>query len=779
MKKVLTLICAILLALTPVLSACGLAEAENDEAKQAALQALCEEGLDYFLGINGKTFDREAAFRCFREAAEGGYAKAWFYMGEVLRSNSQKGAEGLKEAMTCYQKAEELGSLLGLYGQGLLEKDETRAKEIFEAAVAAGCVEANVGLASLCYDAGDGKGALRYLEKALEGEEVYLVGKAMNRLGLVYHDSRFGLRDYEKALEWYMKAVELGNGAAATNIGNLYMDGEGVEKDQKAAIAWYEKAAQMGDSGPLASCYYKGKGVARDYKKAMELYLKALDSTSVSAADNANDACFYIGMMYRDGLGVKQDYAASLEWFTRGSEEGDPDCTFALARQYMLGQGVEKDPARAEALMEAETKESGYACRLLGDMYRKGDLMEKNIEKAIFYYEKGCELGNRSCYARLGDQYALWQAGEKDYLKALEYYKKAAEMGYPYCAGQVGWIYAYQMNPPDYEKALSGFEMGAEDEDAYCLDRLGAFYEEGLGVAADPEKAAGYYYRAVVKAGKEDDLERQGYALEGLQHLKRTVERISINEKQVSLLIGASPEAASAQLSFTVTPEAAMWKDVVWTSSDEKIATVDKDGVVCAVAPGKVTISAATTQPQATAKAARINITVEQAVTGIETDSAAITIAVKKNAKVKASVIPENASNKKLAWSSENGEIAAVNAAGQITGKSAGTTTVTAKSTDGSEVSASIQVTVIQPVSRINIQDKNVALAPGASLQLTVQVLPENATDKTILWSSDQEAVATVDASGTVTAVGSGSCNITGTAADGSGIKAKIRVTVK
>lgn len=146
---------------------------------------------------------------------------------------------------------------------------------------------------------------------------------------------------------------------------------------------------------------------------------------------------------------------------------------------------------------------------------------------------------------------------------------------------------------------------------------------------------------------------------------------------------------------------------------------------------------------------------------------------------MKTTVSPAEAANKKLEWTSENEAIATVKANGQIAGKGTGTTTVTAKATDGSGVIASIQVTVIQPVSKITLKEKSVSLTLNTDWQLTYQVLPEEATDKTILWTSDNEAVAVVNESGVISAVGIGKCNITGTANDGSGTKVKIKVSVK
>ena len=74
---------------------------------------------------------------------------------------------------------------------------------------------------------------------------------------------------------------------------------------------------------------------------------------------------------------------------------------------------------------------------------------------------------------------------------------------------------------------------------------------------------------------------------------------------------------------------------------------------------------------------------------------------------------------------------------------------------------------------------KKPALAAGESVQLTYAVLPEDATDRTLTWTSDKEDVAAVDASGVITAAGAGKCTVTGTANDGSKVKVQIKVTVK
>lgn len=699
MKKVLTFICAVLLALLPVLSACGFAEAAEDEAKKAELQALLEKGKYYFFASNGTTNDPEAALPYFRKAAEGGLAEAWYYVGYIISKG--KDPDRNEKAMECFRKAEELGSPLGLFGQGRLyqfgegmEADPEKEKALFEAAVAAGCAEANIGLSDLCLEARDPETAIKYTEKALAADEPHLIISNLIEIAAVYANGIGVPQDYEKALEWMMKAAEFGSVEAYNNIGAYYMNGRGVEKNEKEAIAWFEKAAEGGSPANLALCYFYGDGVKKDYKKSMELCLQTLNSGSSGLRSEANEAYWYIATMYRDGLGVKQDFKTSLEWYEKGIEAGDPDCMFAAAQQYMEGWGVEKDPERAIALCEMGAGDTAYGNEQLGQMYLLGRVVDRNVEKAIFYLEKGGKLGSIASYIILGDLYAEGLGlVETNLTKAVEYYEKGVGLGFSIGCSRLGRLYAEKMSPPDYEKAAAWFAKGAEMGSASCLVLIGSCYEKGQGVTADPESAVGYYYKAVEMAGKQNDEDSLKQALSALQKLKRTVDRVSINEKQASVLVGASPELARFQLTCTVTPENALWKDVVWTSSNEEIATVDENGVVSAVAPGKVTITASSAQPRSN-KSAKVGVTVGQAVTGIETDPTAITIAVKKTVKVKTTVSPKNANGKKLEWSSENEEIATVNANGQITGKSVGTTTVTVKATDGSEVSAVIQVNV-------------------------------------------------------------------------------------
>ena len=191
---------------------------------------------------------------------------------------------------------------------------------------------------------------------------------------------------------------------------------------------------------------------------------------------------------------------------------------------------------------------------------------------------------------------------------------------------------------------------------------------------------------------------------EGADKAEIPVKKITINEKPAVLLVGASKEMAETKLTCTVTPEDATWQDVIWSSSKEEVATVSADGTVTGIAPGKAMITAASAQPESKLKA-QIQVTVQQAVTGITPEQESVRIPVKRNITVKMAVAPDNAGNKKLAWSTSDESIAKVSGQGTVTGVSAGEAVITATAADGSGVSASFKVTVYVPVGKVTIAE--------------------------------------------------------------------------
>lgn len=141
-------------------------------------------------------------------------------------------------------------------------------------------------------------------------------------------------------------------------------------------------------------------------------------------------------------------------------------------------------------------------------------------------------------------------------------------------------------------------------------------------------------------------------------------------------------------------------------------------------------------------------------------------------------IFPIN-TNKNINWTSTDNHIAIVDETGLVEGLCPGETTIIAKATDGSEVSASLKITVVPVLA------ESLTLSPeiwtgekGCTFSISATVLPDNTTDKSISWQTSDESIATVDANGTVTALAVGEAVITATASDGSGVSASCFVTV-
>lgn len=164
-------------------------------------------------------------------------------------------------------------------------------------------------------------------------------------------------------------------------------------------------------------------------------------------------------------------------------------------------------------------------------------------------------------------------------------------------------------------------------------------------------------------------------------------------------------------------------------------------------------------------------------VTGITLNETSIEMQVDGEMTLHATISPDNAKNQELGWSSDNTDVVTVDSYGTIHGVSVGEATVTVTAADGSGVSASCRVKVNPVLVRsIELDVSSVELAIGESVTLHVTILPENATDKRVSWSSDDIAAAVVDDEGKVTITGAGSTVIRVATLDGSNLEATCMV---
>ena len=241
-------------------------------------------------------------------------------------------------------------------------------------------------------------------------------------------------------------------------------------------------------------------------------------------------------------------------------------------------------------------------------------------------------------------------------------------------------------------------------------------------------------------------------------------------------------ENETAQLSASVQPTTAS-QSIRYSSNNDAVATVSNTGLVTAVKEGTAIITAAANDGSGKYATCTVKVgstPVEVPVTGITVNPSELLLEEKEAKELKATVEPANATNKGVIFSSSNTNVAVVSNDGLVTAVNNGTAIITVTSKENSSIIAKCSVKVGKPVmvTDVTVQPAELKLKTDGTYQLSVSVLPSNADERGVTFESSNTAVATVSASGLVTAKGPGTATITATAKDGSGKKATCTVTV-
>src|SRR5438270_218531 len=254
------------------------------------------------------------------------------------------------------------------------------------------------------------------------------------------------------------------------------------------------------------------------------------------------------------------------------------------------------------------------------------------------------------------------------------------------------------------------------------------------------------------------------------------VATVSVSPATANVLIGATVQLTATPKDANGTPLSG--RVVTWASNNQAVATVSASGLVTAQAVGTATITATSEGKSGTAA---ITVT-DVAVASV--DVAPATASVPVNGTVQLVATPKDGSGTPLAgrvvtWASSSTTIATVSASGLVTGKAAGTATITATS-EGKSGTASITVTPV-PVAAVTVSPASQTIQTGGAVQLTATPRDASGTPlsgRTITWASDHTGVATVSATGLVTGAGVGTAPITATSEGKSGTAAITVTTV-
>lgn len=218
------------------------------------------------------------------------------------------------------------------------------------------------------------------------------------------------------------------------------------------------------------------------------------------------------------------------------------------------------------------------------------------------------------------------------------------------------------------------------------------------------------------------------------------IQKISINPPSLNIV-----EGESAKIEIIVTPSNADSNILNYYSTDESVATIDKNGNVTGLKVGKAVVLVCTPDRKKAAECFVNVVPLKIPATSITLSEESLVMKVGDEYALDASVLPENATDNNVIWNSSDNSIVSVDKKGNVRAKQVGSAIISA-SVESGKVSAECRVLVEPtPVVSIKLSHKNVQLHVGSMVEISASVEPSNATDKTIKWSSSDNSIVTVD----------------------------------
>jgi uncharacterized protein len=222
-------------------------------------------------------------------------------------------------------------------------------------------------------------------------------------------------------------------------LAEKYRLGNGVEKDPSKAAYWYYKAATspgwsatrgIGHNGArkkLAEMYRNGEGVPKDYQQAVYWYQEVIQK------DNSASAMYQIGELYSTGgPNLPKDEVTAVQWYREAAEQEWHWAQFKLGEAYRTGGGVEKNLDEAARFYEMSALQGNHWAQLrLSESFRSGEGKPRDIAAANDLLRKSAAQGNHWAMLGMGDIYRNGDGVDRDLTQAAEWYTRSAQQGNP------------------------------------------------------------------------------------------------------------------------------------------------------------------------------------------------------------------------------------------------------------------------------------------------------------------------------------------------------------
>ena len=430
--------------------------------------AMINVGYLYEFGNGSVKQDLDKAYEWYKNSADLGNPEAMTHLGDLYYNGKYGTKNDLPDfnmARYWYEEALKKGSISAYYYLGMMyemglgvDLDYDKAYEYYILSSDYGYSVATCEIGYL-FDCGyikDNSGesgdvvALNWYKKAADAGNA----TAMNNIGAMYEERG----EYETAEKWYLYAAVNNNIRSMLNLAWIYYYGSVTgEADYESAFNWFKKAANLGDTESLAqmaSMYLYGRGVTQNYEKALECYNTLIESGNATALDY-----YFVGYMYRKGLGVLPDFDEAIKYFEKASNMGCTAASEELGFLYYDGIDVNRDYYTAYFYLDRASKNedaSAETFRTLGDMFFDGKGVNMDDMAARKNYQTAVDMGidDESVYANLGYIYL----DNYYYETAADYFIKAADKGNnPVQMYNAGLAFFNAGQGDDYDKALLWF----------------------------------------------------------------------------------------------------------------------------------------------------------------------------------------------------------------------------------------------------------------------------------------------------------------------------------
>ncbi|GBB95591.1 hypothetical protein RclHR1_02570025 [Rhizophagus clarus] len=343
-------------------------------------------------------------------------------------------------------------------------------------------------------------------------------------VGKCYYDE--GETDQSKylAFKYYQKSVENGSILGQFYLGYCYEFGIGTKINESKSVHWYQKAANNGNTMAklyLANCYRFGKGVKKNEVEAFNHY-------NSLAKQKIADAQQQLGNYWYNGIGTEINKDEAFYWYKKAITNGNVIAKEIIKKSYNIKTEKKNNISFYYTISffkslhqlglycigklllinakfrksfnyfrKAAEKGNKFAQCILGDFYKNGTYVKKNVRKAFELYQKSAKQGYKYAQFQLGYYYDYGIGIDINKVKAFELYKLAAEKGHKIAQNNLGMLYLRgEGTEKDLNAAVHWFQKAAKNDENHAQNNLGLCYELGLGINKDEYLAFKYYKKS-------------------------------------------------------------------------------------------------------------------------------------------------------------------------------------------------------------------------------------------------------------------------------------------